>query len=214
MKTKRKRPLKTNSFLQVLLIFIFLLIIISGCIHKQEIQNENPNNQTNSDNENNETKTNNTENNTDSNSQSFIFKNGEITTYHITTTWTTGCCGVWEHHEKPGFYHNIPIWENASYNIQGTLKNTVDYNFQSITINISFLNETKNVLFDLNDLNKTLTILSLKSNEQTQFTIKINPLDHYYQTNADSFDESFETFQNVESLTFNITTKPATNKIL
>lgn len=130
-----------------------------------------------------------------------------ISNYSVSTIWTSGCCGVWENHKKPGFYHQVPMWENTSFVINGTIKNNVDHDLKNITINIIFSNNTKQILFDLYDLNKTKKINKLSPKESSHFRITINPMDHYKHATVESYDVSYEMFRNVSSYKFEIYTE-------
>ena len=140
----------------------------------------------------------------DTNTSNLIFDEIEISEYHISTNWITGCCGNFENETRPGFYHKIPMWSNASYKIEGKIKNIGKEKISRILINISFYDDTKTKLFDLNYLKKSITLKNLSSKELKKFSVSICVSDYYNVNRSDTFDKSFAIFHRVESLSFSV----------
>jgi hypothetical protein len=178
-------------------------VLFSGCINPNDQTNMNQENQIN-DSENKKDVDNSTNTTNTSTVPILKFDEVEISDYQVITTWTTGCCGEWEDHEKQGFYQQLPIWENANYVISGVIKNRIKQDVEHLIINITFFNETHKRLFDLHDLNKSYEIIKLQQEESVNFSITINPKHHYQSNDVESFDISFDLFNSIASFEFGI----------
>ena len=181
------------------LCILLSLVCFSGCLQQQSSP-ENPE-QNQSFNQTNDESKDSKENTT---SPLLIFEDVEISDYQISTSWITGCCGEFEYNIKSGFYHKLPVWSNASYQIGGKIKNTCEENLALIRINISFYNAEGSELFDLNNLNKSITITNLSPKLSEAFSVDLYVSDYHKFNNSASFDDSFYLFHKVESLAFSV----------
>ena len=188
------------QLLTIVLVFLIVLCVcsLSGCLNDDS--NQTPNQNQTIDGENNELDD--MTNHTDSTVR--LNDDVEIHDYQVMTTWITGCCGDFENHTKPGFYHQLPLWSNASYQIQGNITNIGDDELVLIRVNISFCDVNGSVLFDLHDLNKSIIIQHLSPGFSKRFVVDMYVGDYYYFNDSISFDDAFMVFHRVESLRFSV----------
>ncbi len=166
---------------KTLLLFIFLNIVyFSGCLNKQNYYEKEDNFSVN------------------------IFGDIEIIETKISTNWITGCCGNFENHTQSGFYHSVTMWSNASYKIEGKVKNIGKEELAFVKINISFVDTVGKELFDLNFLGKSIIIQNLFPEKFKKFSINISAYDYHYYNKSTSFEDSYNLFHKVEKIEFYI----------
>lgn len=174
--------MKYQIIQKTLLLFIFLnLVCFSGCLNKQNSSEKK-----------------------EDNFVVNIFGDIEIIESKVSTNWITGCCGNFENHTKSGFYHSVTIWSNASYQIEGKIKNIGKEEIAFVKINISFLDLVGKKLFDLNFFGKSIIIQNLIPETLKEFSVNISVLDYHYYNKSISFEDSYNLFNKVEKLKFYI----------
>lgn len=186
----------------IILCILFLVLSFLGCTEQMDISSKN---ETSVQDENDAQNSSDLENHTTQNNNTVIVLDGiKINNYTTTTYWRTGCCGVYDHHNESGFYHQLPIWSNASYIITGIIENTNEFKVDQLNINILFMNAQQEKLFDLIEMDKSLMFNQFLPDEKKNFSVKINPIEYYSRCNMSSYQTVFSLFNEIESFRFEI----------
>ncbi len=127
-----------------------------------------------------------------------------ITDYQVKTKWIVGCCGDFEYPERAGFYHQLASWSNSSYQISGNLKNTGTQTFSLIDLTIQFINDQGELVFNLSDVKKKITIRNLTSNQTVPFSVNVSPILLHEYNDGNSFQQTFQRFHQVDAVLFNV----------
>lgn len=134
----------------------------------------------------------------------------QVTTYNITTQWSTGChCdNTYEEFIKPGFYQKVPLWEGPIYNITGTIQNKATYEISQVTIIINLYDEENQYLCNTSDLNRTITIHNLSVKQKKNFSVELFPNDCAIYLQKDISElEVYDFFQSFRTIDFKLNYK-------